>query len=242
MGRFILCASLLWLSWLGPTPAKEWQANLRPVIRIGVIAFDQPDSEKARWQPTVDYLNRRLPQYQFLLVSGDVRSLNQLVASATLDFVISNGLKFLDYQRQHDAVRLLSLSPLRGSAEQAVGSTLIGRADAPTIDNWQALRHRRIVATSPEAFGGFQIMQGLWLRAGLHPEEAFPNLVFAGLPQEDLLRHLAEGRAEVAILPTCILEQAIAQGRYDANQFVVIMPQPQSVLPCQSSSPLTSRN
>ncbi|MBV7438375.1 PhnD/SsuA/transferrin family substrate-binding protein [Aeromonas sp. sif2416] len=238
MGRFILCASLLWLSWLGPTPAKEWQANLRPVIRIGVIAFDQPDSEKARWQPTVDYLNRRLPQYQFLLVSGDVRSLNQLVASATLDFVISNGLKFLDYQRQHDAVRLLSLSPLRGTAEQAVGSTLIGRADAPPVGDWQALRHKRIVATSPEAFGGFQIMQGLWLRAGLHPEEAFPNLVFAGLPQEDLLRHLAEGRAEVAILPTCILEQAIAQGRYDADQFVVIMPQPQSVLPCQSSTPL----
>lgn len=238
MGRVLLCVYLLWLGWLGPLVAKEWQTSLRPVIRIGVITFDQPDAEKARWQPTVDYLNRRLPQYQFRLVSGDVSSLNQLVASGTLDFVISNGLKFLDYQRQHDAVRLLSLSPLQGSAEQAVGSTLISRADGPPITDWPMLGHQRIVATSPEAFGGFQIIQGLWLKAGLDPREAFPGLLFAGLPQEDLLHLLQDGSAEVAILPTCILEQAIAQGRYKADQFRVILPQPQSALPCQSSTPL----
>lgn len=238
MGRALLCLFLLCLGWSGSIAAREWQTSHRPVIRIGVITFDQPDVEKTRWQPTVDYLNRRLPQYQFRLVSGDVSSINQLVASGTLDFVISNGLKFLDYQRQHDAVRLLSLSPWQGSAEQAVGSTLIARADMPPITDWQVLRQRHIVATSPEAFGGFQIIQGLWLKAGLDPREDFPRLLFAGLPQEDLLHALQEGSAEVAILPTCILEQAIAQGRYRADQFRVILPQVQSVLPCQSSTPL----
>jgi len=48
MGRVLLCVYLLWLGWLGPLVAKEWQTSLRPVIRIGVITFDQPDAEKAR--------------------------------------------------------------------------------------------------------------------------------------------------------------------------------------------------
>ena len=63
-------------------------------------------------------------------------------------------------------------------------------------------------------------------------------MLFAGLPQKDLLHLLQDGSAEVAILPTCILEQAIAQGRYKADQFRVILPQAQSALPCQSSTPL----
>lgn len=234
MARFLICLTLF--CWLAPASAKEWSPNLRPVIRIGAIAFDQPGIEEVRWQPTVDYLNQRLPQYQFRLVSGDVSTINQLVASGTLDFVISNGLKFLDYRRQYGAVRLLSLNPLQGTTEQAVGSAIISRADTPPIIEWRALRHKRIVATSQEAFGGFQIIQGQWLEAGLNPRDDFPGLMFVGMPQEDLLRYLAEGRAEVAILPTCILENAIAKGHYGPHQFRVNMVKPQSVLPCQSST------
>ncbi|VFS45919.1 PhnD/SsuA/transferrin family substrate-binding protein [Budvicia aquatica] len=156
----------------------------RPAIRIGVLSFDDINKDIYRWQPTIDYLNQRFPQYQFTLVIGDIKSIDQLVSSETIDFAITNGVKFLMYQNQHEAVRMLNLKPLHADPQFAIGSTVIARSDIPDIANWNEIRDKNIIATTPQAFGGFQIIKREWLKSGIDPVRDFPYLRFVGLPQE----------------------------------------------------------
>ena len=210
----------------------------RPAIRIGVLSFDDINKDIYRWQPTIDYLNQRFPQYQFTLVIGDIKSIDQLVSSETIDFAITNGVKFLMYQNQHEAVRMLNLKPLHADPQFAIGSTVIARSDIPDITNWNEIRDKNIIATTPQAFGGFQIIKREWLKSGIDPVRDFPYLRFVGLPQESLLSQLANREADIAILPTCVLEQAIKSGHFSPEQFKVLDIYPQTTLPCQSSTPL----
>lgn len=210
----------------------------RPAIRIGVLSFDDINKDIYRWQPTIDYLNQRFPQYQFTLVIGDIKSIDQLVASETIDFTITNGVKFLMYQNQHEAVRMLNLKPLHADPQFAIGSTVIARSDMPDTVNWNEIRDKNIIATTPQAFGGFQIIKREWLKSGIDPIRDFPYLRFVGLPQENLLSLLASREADIAILPTCVLEQAIKSGHFSSQQFRAINVQPQTKIPCQSSTPL----
>lgn len=210
----------------------------RPAIRIGVLSFDDINKDIYRWQPTIDYLNQRFPQYQFTLVIGDIKSIDQLVSSETIDFAITNGVKFLMYQNQHEAVRMLNLKPLHADPQFAIGSTVIARSDIPDIANWNEIRDKNIIATTPQAFGGFQIIKREWLKSGIDPVRDFPYLRFVGLPQESLLSQLANREADIAILPTCVLEQAIKSGHFSPGQFKVLDIYPQTTLPCQSSTPL----
>lgn len=210
----------------------------RPAIRIGVLSFDDINKDIYRWQPTIDYLNHRFPQYQFTLINGDIKSIDQLVASGTIDFAITNGVKFLQYQNQHEAVRMLNLKPLHADPQFAIGSTVIALSDMPDITGWHDIKDKNIIVTTPQAFGGFQVIKREWLKDGIEPERDFPHLRFVGLPQENLLLKLANREADIAILPTCVLEQAIDSGLIKQGQLKVLHVYPQEKLPCLSSTPL----
>lgn len=233
-----LIFSLLLLLEMVAVPLYAQNHSEKELVRIGVLAFDEPLKNFARWQPTIDYLNEHLPEYQFTLISGDIKSIEQLVASGTIDFVISNSVVYNQFQKNYQAVRVLSLDPLAGTPQFAIGSAVIARRDMPDIQNWHEISQKHIVATMPEAFGGFQIMQREWLQQGIDPLQQFSHLQFVGLPQKKLLTLAAEGQADIAILPTCILEEAISDGNFSAEQFRVLKVQEQRDLPCLSSSSL----
>lgn len=223
---------------LASTSALAETTRLRQFIRIGVLSFEESSKSLSRWQPTIDYLNQRLPQYQFTLVSGDIKSIDQLVASGTIDFVITNGVRLIIYQNNYHAVRMLNLRPLEGDPQFAIGSAIITRSEHPPVSNWQQIRSLRVVATMPQAFGGFQVAQREWLKAGLDAQHQLQNLRFVGLPQEALLTMLVKNAADVAILPTCVLERAVKAGQFSLSQFSVVLPRPSSHLPCLSSTEL----
>ncbi|SUB83906.1 Sensor protein fixL [Pragia fontium] len=231
---FITFLVSCWISLYAVADIPEF----RPVVRIGVLSFDENSRNISRWQPTIDYLNERLPQYQFTLVSGDIKSIDQLVASGTLDFAITNGVRFIDYQNNYEAIRTLNLKPLVGDPQFAIGSAVISRQETPPLHQWDQIKTKRIIATSSQAFGGFQVIQREWLNHGLDAPRDLPYLRFIGIPQQRLLKELADNHADIAILPTCVLEQVIKAGHFKADQFRVEMVQQQAYLPCQSSSSL----
>lgn len=210
----------------------------RHIVRIGILSFDDIKKGISRWQPTIDYLNRSFPQYQFILVMGDVKSIDLLVASGTIDFAITNGVKFLQYQSEYNAVKMLNLNPVTGEPLHAIGSAVITRTDMPEIKDWREIKDKRIVATTQQAFGGYQIIAREWINDGVDPIQDLTHLNFVGLPQENLLSQLMKQEADIAVLPTCVLEQAVQSGRFSSTQFTVIKKKTQSIIPCLSSTPL----
>ena len=56
------------------------------------MAFSGEDYARTTWQPTIDYLNRHIPQHEFSVIPvepNNIKHLEQLVKQEKVDFVIT---------------------------------------------------------------------------------------------------------------------------------------------------------
>ncbi|MGL5360553.1 MAG: sensor histidine kinase, partial [Shewanella sp.] len=121
--------------------------------------------------------------------------------------------------------------------EQSIGSAIVTRA-GHNISAWQQLKQQRIVSSDPQAFGGFQIFAATLANKGINAYKELPQLRFIGFPQQKLLQMLISGEADVAILPSCVLEKAVAEQAIAANSLKVVLTEPHADFACEVSTPL----
>ena len=191
------------------------------VVRIGVLAFNGPAYTLKRWQPTIEYLNQSLPDYHFVIIPADIPTLDNLVESRLVDFTLTNGIQFLSYKYQHQAIKMLNLNPFHGKAQFAIGSALIGRQSEPEINHWSELKNRKVISVSEEAFGGFRTLLREFLSERVEQSE-LKKLEFIGYPQQNLLYKVLNGEADFAIAPTCLLERKVRDGTIPRNTLKVM--------------------
>lgn len=208
------------------------------LVRIGVLAFNGAAYTLKRWQPTIDYLNYALPDYHFVIVPADIPTLDNLVESNLIDFTLTNGIQFLIYKYNHQAVKMLNLNPFHGEARHAIGSAIIARHSEPDITSLNQLKSRSIVSVSENAFGGFRVMLREFRLNGIQKND-LTQLRFVGYPQQQLLEKVLNGDADFAIAPTCLLERKIRDGSIQPRTLkVVYQQQPESPFACHTSSQL----
>ncbi|MGS0681654.1 sensor histidine kinase [Shewanella sp. 125m-7] len=213
------------------------QSNQAIPVRVGVLAFTHPVNVEKRWQPTIDKLERDLNR-PFELVALTPTQLDQDVAQGKLDFLITNALTAVSYKKDYGTSSILTLVSLNNKQPaQSVGSALVTRADVD-VPNMEMLKNLSAVSTDKQAFGGFQIFAGEMADNGLNPFSDFEQLKFVGFPQQKLLNFVLDGEADVAILPTCVLENAINNGEIAKGMLHVVLTKAQPQFSCQSSSAL----
>lgn len=206
-------------------------------LRIGVLAFALTEAVLSRWQPTIDRLEADLGT-PVQLVALTPTELDQAVEQKTVDFIITNALTAVSYKREHGTSSLLTLVPLMSNNPAfAVGSALVTRKELE-INSLTDLSRLKVISTDRKAFGGFQILAGEMAQQGLNPFDDFKQLHFVGFPQKKLLSLIETGDADIAILPTCVLENAIKHHEVSAGTLKVVLVKPIAELKCQSSSRL----
>ncbi|MBY5992676.1 PhnD/SsuA/transferrin family substrate-binding protein [Ferrimonas balearica] len=223
--------ALLLASWGGPLMASE-------TLTVGVAAFDNPQRVAQRWQPTLDYLNQGQAQYRFELLALPPKVLEQRLAEGAVDLLIQNSVKTVQYKEKYGASRLLTAAPLwPAPANRAIGSALVMRQGEAVTDFGQLARLKAI-STSAHAFGGYTVFRRELAEQGLTPKKAFRQLTFVGFPQRKLLQQLLSGEADVAILPSCLLEQAVAEREVPEGSLTVALDRRPADFPCAVSSRL----
>ncbi|MCJ8304942.1 ATP-binding protein, partial [Shewanella sp.] len=100
------------------------------------------------------------------------------------------------------------------------------------------LKNLSVISSDPKAFGGFQIMAGELATHELNLFKDVGKLTFVGFPQGKLLDYIAEGKADIAILPTCVLESAVKEKKIAPGVLKVALTSPHKDFECQSSSRL----
>lgn len=205
-------------------------------VKIGMVSLTDNYKSYQLWQPLLDRLKQGLPQYDFQFIVGDIDTIDFLTQNDKLDFIIANPLRGLFYRDNYQAYPLLSLAPVNGNAKNVIASSVITLKDKVLPEDWSQLRAVHVISTSPQAFGGFQILQGEWLKLGIDPFTDFKRIDFVGTPQEKVLHKLLQNEADIAILPACILEQFLDKYPELQQKFKVLFVRQQTILACQVSS------
>ena len=211
--KAILMGFLLSIIGLNPSYANE--ATEVNHFRVGVLANHGVLQAKQRWQPMMDYLSEQVPNSHFEVVPVDFNGMRSQLLEHDLQFIVTNPGQYLHLSNNFPLSWLATMKSRKHQGSTfTIGATIIVRADSP-IRTLQDLRGRNVVASDPQALGGYQAAMGLLHKMGFR-----------------------DGSADAAIAPFCTLEEMIATGLVNQVDYRVIHPATPAGYDCEVSTQL----
>ncbi len=193
-------------------------------LRVGVLANHGVLQGKLRWQPMMDYLSERVPGANFEVVPLGFEEMSQQMLNHDIQFMITNPGQYFNLSSNFPLSWLATMKSRKHQGTTfAIGATIIVRADS-NIYTLNDLRGKSIVASGPQALGGYQAAVGLLHKMGYSPEQYFGDLRFLGFPLEPIVYQVRDKTVEAAITPFCTLEEMVESGLVKKEDFRVIHP------------------
>lgn len=221
MKSLLLCLLLWPLSALA-TDAEMGDDPIEAVFRVGVLANHGVGEAKQRWQPMMNYLSDRVPGIRFEVEPLDFDAMRESLLDLRIQFIVTNPGQYLSLSNEMPLSWLATMrSRKHNGATYAIGSTIIVRSDSP-VQHIEQLEGARIVASDPQALGGYQATIGLLNRRGLDARNFFADVRFLGFPLEPLVYQVRDGMVDGAITPYCTLEEMVDSGLVRREDFRVL--------------------
>ena len=236
-----LLAGLFAILFVWLCPALASAADVHPVkpLRIGILAPEGEAEAFSDWRQVGDALGRALPEYAVRLDYFSLGGLRDAVANRRLDFAITNSGHYVELEAAHGMHRIATLDNARvPSPDRAVASAVVVRADRRDLRRLVDLRGKRLQAVDAHAFGGYQLAWHALHRHGIDPRRDLAELRFTGFPLQNIVRAVAEGRADAGVVRACVLENMAARGEVRLADFRVLDAPAADAFPCLRSTEL----
>jgi len=189
-------------------------------IVIGVRAHNGVEYAKVRWSPTIDYLNKHIPKHTFSLYPVlHIDEMDKLVSQNKLDFLITQPVSYINLKEGHGVTRMLTLEKKGGITQY--GSVIITKSDNKAINNIKDIKGNSISGVAKKGFGGWLIGYDEMQTLGLDAYKECSLVSFLG-GQEKVVNSVLEGKSDVGIVRTGILERMSSLGQISINDVNVI--------------------
>jgi two-component system sensor histidine kinase TtrS len=210
-----------------------------PLVRIGVLAYRGPDETGTSWSDLPTRLGRTIPGYRFEIQEMSGTKIAEAVERNELEFVLTNSTQYVSLAAEFGIRRIATvILPENLSQQQAIGSTILTLESGDDIKQLDDLRGKRIAAVASDAFGGYLAGARELLGAGVDLEAGDAHMVFVGSPMRNATQAVLDGRADAAIVRTCLLEQLSTKEILEAEKFRVLAPKQIPGFGCVASTQL----
>lgn len=201
-------------------------------VRIGVLAFRPKPQTLAQWEPLAAALKKAIPSRDFRVEAFTYPELNRAVSGRRLDFVLTNPGHFVQLQMagQLSAPLATLAVQVAGKRVSQFGGVIFTRADNKEIASFSDVRNKTIAVPDNESLGGYQMQAYELYRAGLKlPGDA--KLLITGMPHDNVVKAVLEGRADVGFVRSGVLEAGGAEGKFDPGRLKVLNPRKENGFP-----------
>jgi methyl-accepting chemotaxis protein PixJ len=212
----------------------------KKIIKVGVLTIEKEGLTAEQWQPTMDYLTKAIPGYTFEMVVGNIEQMSAIAEKDEVDFYITNPGMYIDFEANYGVNRIATFKNRRlGKAYTQFGGVIITKADRNDIKDLKDLKNKTFMAVAPQAFGGWQMAEGVLLDAGIKkPEKFFKKLSFGGT-HENVIKAVASGEVDAGTVRTDAIERAVERGEAKLEDFKVLNEQQKTEeFPFVHSTPL----
>jgi two-component system sensor histidine kinase TtrS len=194
-------------------------------VKVGVLATRGSIETHYRWQPTLDWLSKKIPNKSFILSPLTLSQMEDAVKKQRVDYIITNPGQAVQLGRQLPLSWLATLNSRNGNATSGsnytTGSALVVRQNS-AYHSIKSLSGHPLVIVNKNAFGGYLTMRFEVKKRGLNESHYFSNTRELGYPLDALIYQLRDNHIEGAIVPVCLLETMITEGLVDKSKFRVI--------------------
>lgn len=202
--------------------SNGWTMASAQQVTIGVLAFEGAEQTKARWDATASYLTEQVPPYRFLIEPLNRAQLDRRVNNGTLGFVLTNPGNYVGLESSHGVSRIATLVTARGTRTYTEFSSVIFARTDSSIESIDDIRNRPFAAVGPGAFGGFQLARWTLHQAGYDPLDGDANMLWLGLPQQQIVDAVLDRRADVGTVRTGVLEAMARRGEIELSELRVL--------------------
>ena len=194
-------------------------------FKVAVRAHQGVENARQMWQPSINVLNKAIPQHRFILVP--VVSLSEITERAgrgDFDFVLTNPSSFVELEQRYEAKALMTLNNKRAnSAQSRFGSVIFTHVRNKDILNINDLKGKKLMAVSALAFGGWRVAWLEMLEHGFNPADELEALLFSqSKTQAEVVYAVRDGKADAGVVRTDQLERMEADAEIDMRYFRII--------------------
>jgi len=194
--------------------------------RIGILAFRGAEHAVRSWQPTADYLSAAIDGSEFEVVPLPLAELRSAVAKKQVDFVFTNSGQYVALESEYGISRIVTLKTHFGSEIRNVfGAVIFARADRADIRTLDDLRGKSLAAVRRRAFGGFQMAWREFKDAGIDPFTDMQRVEFMGLPQDNIVFSVRDGKVDAGTVRTDVLETMADENVIRLSDFHILSAQ-----------------
>jgi len=195
------------------------------MVSVGVLANRGYDECIKKWQPTIDYLSRKIPAYKFQLVPLSFEEITPAVRIGKIDFLLCNPSMYVDLQAIYNISRIATIrNKVLDGYYSVFGGVIFTRRNNQEINTIHDLQGKRFLAADPESFGGLLAAWRELYAADIEPEKDFADLKFTG-NQDAVVYDVMAGKADAGTCRTDLLETLEKAGKIKLNDIKVIVPE-----------------
>ncbi|WP_435686049.1 PhnD/SsuA/transferrin family substrate-binding protein [Sedimenticola selenatireducens] len=194
------------------------------LIRIGVLSHRGNQVTYDTWSPTAIYLSRVVPGHDFEIIPLDFAEVDPAVKFGQVDFILVNPGIYVNLEVRYRISRIATLNNLAGTnANNVFGGVIFTRSDRSDINTLDDLKGKSLMAVDVTSLGGFQMSWREMYTRGLDPYRDSSSFSFGGI-HDEVVRAVRDGRVEVGMIRTDILERMAAANQIDIDDFKIINP------------------
>lgn len=254
----LLFCTLLWMSGyvnaqplsasIAPTlqpvesATNDYPANLdshssKKHLRLGIYLHQDRSVLTERYQPFIAYLKKALPDYQidWMLYSPD--DFKNALQHHQLDVLFTNPslYQLIRFENSLGAPIATAQRIRKGVVTSSLGGTIFALASQKQINHLQDLTDVRIAIPSFSNTGAYRVPLYELHKIGIKPSRL--DFVCVGT-NDDVVKAVLAGQAEVGFVRTGILEDSIQRGGIQRADFKLINQQPMPAFPFWLSTQL----
>ncbi len=190
-------------------------------VKVLLVAISGINDGFKEWQPTIDYIQDRLPELKFSLIPvipKDLDHIKDLIKRGEIDFVITQPAIYVDLEMSLGVSKVLTLEKMEGIAE--FGSVLLTKQDSD-IASLLDIKNKRVAGVAILGFGGWLIGYHEMLKSGVDPFVEAGEVIFLGT-QTKVLDAVLRGEVDLGVVRTGILEKVISKNRLKLTDVRII--------------------
>ena len=192
-------------------------------VKVGVLAVWGEKVSREMWQPTINYLNKKIPNHHFTLKTLKLGQTTKAIKQNSIDFIITNPGNYIDLEARFGISRLATLiTKKQNKTSNQFAAIIFTKSNRDDIQTLEDLRNKSFMGVEKKAFGGFQMA---WLELknqGIDPFEDFSSLQFSGLPQDKIVYAVLNGKIDAGTVRTTTLERMAAERLIDITKLKIL--------------------
>ena len=173
-----------------------------------------------RWNPTVEFLNEKMPHHSFKLLPikpTDVEKIKNLLNDKKIDFLLTQPAIFSELKYTNGVNRVLTMTNNFGMNK--FGSVLITHKDN-SIENILDIKGKTVAAAAPLGFGGWLVAYSEMFDRGVDPLKD-NKVTFTG-SQTKIVDFILDKKYEVGVIKTGMLEYLSTNHNLDISNIKII--------------------